>query len=99
MTANSLPGRGDAWQELVAELQQRLRERDPHARVQATIDPSGLLRLDVATTGTQRAAAQRLARRYEERARSTCERCGDRVAAVGPGPVVTVLCARCRPDA
>jgi hypothetical protein len=36
-----------------------------------------------------------LARRYEERARTACERCGGAVGAAGAGPVVTILCADC----
>jgi hypothetical protein len=99
MTADIHGGSGDAWLDLAAELQQQLRERDPRARVRATVDPSGLLRLDVATLPARRAAAQELARHYEDRARSTCERCGDPVRTAGAGPVVTILCADCSTDA
>jgi hypothetical protein len=95
-----IPGGGeDAWLDLAVDLQQKLRERDPDARVEATVDPSGLLQLDVRTLPAQRAAARELARHYEERARSTCERCADPVSAGGAGPVVTILCAHCSTDA
>ena len=93
MTADCHRGSGDAWRELAAELQRRLRDRDPDARVRATVAPSGLLQFDVRTNPAQRAAAHPLARRYEERARTICERCGDRFSAVGAGPVVAILCA------
>jgi hypothetical protein len=98
MTADIHRGSGDAWLDLAAELQQRLRERDPDARVQATVGPSGLLQLDVATLPEQHAAAQALARRYEERARSICECCGGGVGVAGAGPVVTILCTDCSTD-
>jgi hypothetical protein len=99
MTGDSVRGSGDAWRELAAELQRRLRERDPDARVQTTVAPTGLLQLDVRTNPAERPAAEALARRYEERARSICERCGDRVSAAGAGPVVTILCAHCSTEA
>jgi hypothetical protein len=98
MTADSLLGSGGVWRELAAELEQRLRERDPDARVEATVATSGLLQLDVATIPAQRVGAQALARRYEERARSICESCGDRASTAGAGPVVTILCAHCSAD-
>jgi hypothetical protein len=60
----------DAWRDLAAELEHQLRERDPGARVHATVAPSGLLQLVVRTDPTQLAAARALARRYEERART-----------------------------
>jgi ribosomal protein L37E len=95
MTGDVRRGSGDAWLDLAAELQQRLRERDPDARVRATVDPSGLLQLDIATAPAERAAAQAMGRRYEDTARSTCERCGERVTAVRAGPVVSIVCAHC----
>jgi hypothetical protein len=99
VTADSHRGNGDAWRDLAAELQQQLRERDPDARVQTTVGPSGLLQLDVRTNRARRAAAQALARHYEQRARSMCERCGCRVGAAGAGPVVTILCDHCQTEA
>jgi hypothetical protein len=99
MTVDGVRGSGDAWRELAAELQRRLREGDPDARVQVTVGPTGLLQLDVRTNRAQRAAAQALARRYEERARRICERCGAPVGAAAAGPVVTFLCAHCSTDA
>lgn len=89
------PGIGEAWRSLAAELRQQLRERDPQARVQATLAPTGLLALEVHTIPSHRATAQALARRYEERARSTCECCGGKVSAAAAGAVVTILCAGC----
>ena len=86
---------GEAWVALATELEQQLRESDPDARVEATIDPNGLLQLDVRTTPGQSAAARSLARRYEERARSTCERCGGRISTAGAGSTVTILCTHC----
>ncbi len=95
MTGDVRKGRRHAWLDLAAELQQRLRERDPDARVRATVDPSGLLRFDVATTPTARVAARALACSFEDAARSTCESCGDRITAVRAGPVVSIVCAHC----
>jgi hypothetical protein len=63
--------------------------------VHATVAPSGLLQLDERTDPTQLAAARALARRYEERVRTVCERCGGAVGAAGAGPVVSILCADC----
>jgi hypothetical protein len=99
MTAGVHRGGGSAWLDLASELQRRLGERDPDAHVQTTVAPTGLLQLDVRTNAAERPAADALARRYEERARSICERCGDPVIAVGAGPVVTILCAHCRTEA
>ena len=90
---------GDAWLDLAAALDRQLRERDPDARVHATVGADGLLELHVRTTRAERAAARALARRYEERARSICERCGGHVGVASAGPVVTFLCAPCSTDA
>jgi hypothetical protein len=95
MTGDDRGGGRHAWLDLAADLQQRVRERDPGARVRATVDPSGLLRLDVATTPAARVAARALARSVEDVARSTCESCGNRITAVRAGPVVSVVCAHC----
>ena len=86
---------GAAWQALAAELEHRLREDDPDARVQATVSVCGLLALDVRTIASKRSAARALAHSYEHRASVTCERCGEPVMVVGAGPVVTVLCSGC----
>lgn len=91
------PGIGEAWLALAGELEQQLRQDDPDARVVTTLDPAGLLALEVHTTRDRRAAARALARRYEDRARTTCERCGGRITSAGAGPVITILCANCRP--
>jgi hypothetical protein len=88
----------DAWRDLAAELEQQLRERDPGARVHATVAPSGLLQLVVRTDPTQLAAAQALARRYEERARTVCERCGGAVGAAGPVPWSPSSAPTARPE-
>jgi hypothetical protein len=85
----------NAWLDLAAALQQQLRERDPDARVQATVAASGLLELHVRTNRTERAAARALGRRYEDVARITCERCGGHVRVARAGPVVTFLCVHC----
>jgi hypothetical protein len=92
-------GVGQAWLALAGELREELRKHDPDARVEATVDPSGLLRLDVRTTPGQRVAARALARRYEEKARCTCEACGGAVSLAGAGAVVTMLCAHCTTEA
>jgi hypothetical protein len=92
-------GIGEAWLSLAANLEQRLRERDPEARVRASLSASGLLQLEVHTIPAQRASARALARHYEERARSTCERCGGRVSVAGAGAVVTIVCAHCSTEA
>jgi len=86
---------GPAWQALARELEDELRDRDPQARVEATIDPSGLLALDVRTTRAQRASARALARRYEEKARHACEHCGGSPVTATAGLVITVLCPDC----
>ncbi len=99
MNAHPQSGIGEAWLALSVELQDRLRERDPGARVKATIAPTGLLELRVQTTPDQRSTALELARSYEETARRTCERCGGHVAFAGAGPVLTILCTRCSGEA
>jgi MFS family permease len=88
-------GIGEAWRALAAELDRRLREGDPEARVQVSLAPSGLLQLEVHTTPRQRSLARQLAHEYEDRARRICERCGRRVSVAGAGPVVTILCEQC----
>jgi hypothetical protein len=85
-------GIGDAWLGLAAKLQQQFRDLDPDARVETTLSPSGL-QLEVRTAPGRRASARALARHYEERARSTCERYGGLVSVSRAGPVVTILCA------
>jgi MFS family permease len=92
-------GIGDAWLGLAAKLQQQLRDLDPDARVETTLCPSGLLQLEVRTAPGRRAAARALARHYEERARSTCERYGGNVSVSRAGPVVTIRCGRCSTEA
>jgi predicted MFS family arabinose efflux permease len=92
-------GIGDAWLGLATELQQQLRDSDPDAHVETTLCPSGLLQLEVRTAPGPRASARALARHYEERARSTCERYGGNVSVSRAGPVVTILCGRCSTEA
>jgi hypothetical protein len=99
MNADPHQGIGDAWLGLATELQQQLRDGHPDARVETTLSPSGLLQLDVRTTPGRGASARAVARQYEERARTTCERYGGRVSVSSAGPVVTILCAHCSPDA
>ncbi len=99
MNSDMQQGIGEAWLALAAELQEQLRDDDPKARVEATLAPSGLLQLEVHTIPDQRTSALALARRYEQRAVSTCERCGAHVSLAGAGPVVTILCARCSTEA
>jgi Zinc finger found in FPG and IleRS len=95
MNDSTQPGIGEAWLALAADLRRELCEAAPDARVEAAVDPNGFLTLRVHTTPDQRSAAHALARRYEDRARTTCERCGGRISSVGAGPVVTILCSHC----
>lgn len=95
MNSDLHQGIGEAWLALAAELERQLLAGDPQARVEATLAPTGLLQLDVRTIPGQRTSALALARRYEQRAASTCERCGGRVTVACAGPVVTILCRGC----
>lgn len=88
-------GIGDAWLSLAAELERRLQQDDPKAQVQVALAQTGLLQLKVQTAPAQLASARALARRYEERAHTICERCGGPVSSAGAGPVVTMLCSHC----
>jgi hypothetical protein len=88
-------GIGKAWLELVHELEDELRRRDIEARVDAAIDPGGLLAIHVHAPASHRAQARALARQYEQRARKMCEHCGGGVSTTSAGPVVTILCRDC----
>lgn len=88
-------GIGSAWRALAAELLTELRQQDPTARVQATLDASGLLRLAPAAA-LPRPELRRLRDAYEARAAAACEACGA-PADVTAGAVVGVSCASCRP--
>ena len=95
MNADAQQRMGDAWLALAAELEQQLRDSDPDAKVEAAVDPNGLLTLEVRTVSHQRASGLELAREYERRADGICEHCGAGVTVAGAGPVVTILCPRC----
>jgi hypothetical protein len=86
---------GAGWQRLVDELEDELRSLDPEARLsKAEIDSSGLLRLRASLSPENATAGKALLRRYESRATTTCELCGE-PGRVNAGPVVVVRCAEC----
>ena len=97
MNAHDKQDIGAGWASLAGEVQRQLREHDRQARVDAAVGPTGLLQLHVQTIPTQRSRARALARRYEDIARNTCERCGAQVASTAAGPVAPILCSRCSP--
>ena len=88
---------GAAWRSLAEDLERELRNLDPSAVVHPTVDASGLLRLKVFSEVLNRRETAAIARRWQEKAATMCECCGEPVSAVrvaGLG-VVTVVCPDC----
>ena len=86
---------GSGWQQLLSDLDDELRTLDPDAvLVSAVIDSNGLLRLRGRFSPDARKAANRLLRRYEQRATTTCELCGG-TGRVYAGPVLVLRCESC----
>ncbi len=95
VSEGSHAGPGAAWLELARQLPAELKRVDPAARVAATVDSGGSLRLDVRVSGEHGERARALAPRYERRARQTCEQCGGRITTAVAGPAITILCRHC----
>jgi hypothetical protein len=97
MRRSTLPSIGAAWTSMAAELESELRQDDPAVRVQAVIDSSGLPRFRVISEVIRREDAGRAARRWEWKATTTCENCGqlvDTMRFTGRG-VMTIRCPAC----
>jgi hypothetical protein len=78
-------------------LQRELRQTDPDATVKPTIESFGLLRLDVRSTVIRRRDARAAANRYEARAATMCEMCGEPVSGVrfAGAAMVLIRCDHC----
>lgn len=88
-------GVGQAWAELGRELERELQGADPRAHVRPRITDNGRLAFDIDVASHHRRMAKALAHRHQMRAAGMCEQCGEPVATVQAGVVLTVLCPDC----